>query len=257
MELYNTQLNKIKNKMNKQGKTDNRVIAIVVVLAVILVLFLWVSGTGMKQKPTPIEFGEDTSEPGGLKIELVGEEGDRGYMDEDFYKITSGGFAIIRGATAVSCTSDSVCTTRCDATDTFCLDHITCYEDKCSYKQISAFAQHTEVANTGEAILDVFLDSATTNPASTAFGLAYSGKIGTSVILKSGEKYDFVSSDMLLATYETGTATTFTVGAHAINQYTGTRIPSSGSQTSSVVLTIYPDPTGAGFTITLGELGGL
>ena len=60
-----------------------------------------------------------------------------------------------------------------------------------------------------------------------------------------------------LASYQTGSATTFTVGAHAVNQYTSARIPSSGSQTSNVVLTIYPDPTNAGFTIQLSQLGGI
>ncbi len=243
--------------MNKQGKTNKLIVFVIIAAVVVLLIYLFSGGGIVKQIPAPIEFGEDSSEPGGLQIELIGEDGDRGYMDEDFYQITSSGFSIIRGATAISCASDSTCTARCDPTDAFCLTHITCYADKCSYKQVSAFAQHTEVANTGEAILEVFLDSATTNPASTAFGLAYSGKIGTSVILNAGETYDFVSSDMPLSTYETGAATTFTVGAHAVNQYTGVRLPSSGSQTSSVVLAIYPDPTSSGFTITLGQLGGL
>jgi len=241
---------------NKQGKTDKLLVFVIIAVAVIAGIYLFGGGL-TKQEPAPIEFGDDDSEAGGLKLELIGEEGDRGYMGEEFYEITSGGFAIIRGATAVACTTDTFCRARCPVGDTFCDTHITCYADKCSYKQITAFAQHTEVANVGEAILKVFFDSAVTSPASTAFNTAYIGKIGTSVILEQGEKYDFVSTDMSLSTYETGTPTTFIVGAHAVNQYTGVRIPTTGSQTSSVVLTVYPDPTTEGFTISLGELGGL
>ncbi len=241
---------------NKQGKADKLLVFVIIAIALVGVFYLF--GTGViKQEPAPIEFGDDDSEPGGLTLELIGEEGDRGYMAEEFYEIVSNGFAIVRGATAVACTTDTFCQARCPTGDTFCDSHITCYAEKCSYKQITGFAQHTEVANVGEAILNVFFDSATTSPASTAFNTAYAGKIGTSVVLEQGEKYDFVSADMSLSTYETGTATAFTVGAHAVNQYTGARIPITGSQTSSVTLTVYPDPATEGFTISLGELGGL
>jgi hypothetical protein len=239
--------------MNKNGKVNFLVIILVATVGILL-FFMYFQGVE-KQRPGPIVFGEDDSSPGGLRIELVFEDGSRTFMGEEFYEIfPSTGFSIVRGATAVSCTTDSFCVARCPVGDTVCESNIKCYDSKCSYNAVTAIAWHAQILNEGGAVIDVTLDSATTNPVSTAFNTAYSSLIGTTTTLSSGQSSYFSSGDMPVSSYETGTSTTFTISASGVDNYYGTNL---GSQTSSIVLTVYPDPTPGAFTIQLGSLTGL
>lgn len=239
--------------MNKIGKV-NWIVFILIVVIGILMFFMYFQGME-KQRPGPIVFGEDDSSPGGLKIELVFEDGSRTFMGEEFYEIfPSGAFAIVRGATAVSCTTDAFCALRCPAGDTECGNNIMCYDNKCSYSEVAAIAWHAQILNEGGAIIDVTLDSATTTPTSTAFNAAYLSLIGTTVTLANGESDTFTSEDMPVSSYETGVSTTFTLSASGMDTYYRTSL---GSETSDVTLTVYPDPTAGAFTIQLGSLTGL
>ncbi|MFA6073992.1 MAG: hypothetical protein WC758_07795 [Candidatus Woesearchaeota archaeon] len=243
--------------MKKQGKSDNKVIVGIVVALLLIGLVYYVS-ISQKQTPKAVDFSDTTSEKGGTSVGLVFENGDRGTMADVFYKISGSAapFSIIRGATTVSCTSNAICTSRCPVGDTICNTYIKCYDSKCGYSQVTAMYLNTSVLNSGQAILNVTFDTATTNPVSTAFNTAYLSQIGKSVILNAGQSYNFGSADIPLSSYSTGALTTFTSGVYAINQYTGARIPATGSQTSNVGMIIYLDPV-SGLTVTISGLGGL
>ncbi len=244
--------------MNKKAQRKvNFLVVILIAIVGILLFFMYFQGAVAKQEPGPIVFDEDSSSPGGIRVKITFEDGTESYIGEEFYKVDSGLFSIVRGATTISCDTDAICQVNCPVGDINCQDKITCYGGYCSYKEATGLTFETEVASTAEAELEVFFDSAVDDVGGSAFTTAHSALIDTSVILQSGESHIFESALMPISSYETSVPTLFTSGAHAFDRYYENRIPATGSQVSTVGFTIYPDPTSGAFTIQIGSLTGL
>ncbi len=229
---------------NKKALTQENI------LVIIVVAFIFFFAYSIAQMgPAPIEFDENNSKEGGLKIELIGDEGDRGFVADAYYG-DGAPFSIFRKESPIPCDEATPC--ECPPEDSFCEEHIYCHKGECSYKKISKIVWHAEVVNVGEAPLEVFLDNVLTEPESTEFNESFSKEIGKSKVLKAYESFTFKTKikGMDLFPYETGNPTIFTVELHAINLYNGERIPAEGSQTASQTLIIDPTPT-EGYTVTL------
>jgi len=243
--------------MNKKGQNTTIILLIGIALAFFVIYF----AMDRIEKQTPHDIDITNDEGGTLTVRMRDEKGDTGEMLKDFYKVTGTVGSIIKGTTSVSCTTDQNCIDKCQG-NAFCLNHIFCYQDKCTYGPGSSGTKIIQIAldaggiNTGTSILDVTFDSATTSPASTKFGTAHSGNLGVTKEAAPGTTAVFASQYFDIAGYETGSLTTFTVALHAVDQFDGTRYPASGSLTSSVNLVISPDPTG-GFSVAISQLPGI
>jgi len=243
--------------MNKKGQ--NTVIILLIGIALAFFVIYFAMDRIEKQIPHDIDITND--EGGTLTVRMRDEKGDTGEMLKDFYKVTGVIGSVIRGTTSVSCTTNQNCIDRCQG-NSFCLSHIQCYQDKCTYGPGASGIEITQIAldaggiNTGDTILDVTFDSATTSPASTAFGSSHSGNLGVTKEASAGQTAVFPGTFFDLVGYQTGSPTAFTVSLHAVDQFDGTRYPASGSLTSSVNLVISPDPTG-GFSVAISQLPGI
>ena len=246
-------------KKNRKGQTQNLVVILLVGVAIAFGFIYFAMGQIEKQMPHDVDL--TSNEGGTLTVELINEKGDSGKMLKDFYKVTGVIGSVIKGTTSVACTTDTECVDACGG-DTFCQDQIMCYQDACTYGPgasgvpITGMKLHAGGVNTGSTGLDVTFDSATTNPASTAFGTSHSSNLGVTKEALSGQTAIFSGAPFALSGYETGSQTTFTVALHAVDQFDGTRYPVSGSLTSSVDLVISPDPSG-GFSVVISQLPGI
>ena len=243
--------------MNKKGQN----LIVILLIGVALAFFVIYFAMDRIEKQVPHDVGLTDNEDGTLTVRMRDELGDTGEMLKDFYKVTGVIGSVIKGTTSVSCSTDTQCTDACGG-DTFCTSHIFCYQDACTYGPGASGTPITQIAldaggvNTGSSGLDVIFDSATTSPSSTAFGTSHSSNLGVTKEALSGQTAKFSSAFFNLAGYETGSQTTFTVALHAVDQFDGTRYPTSGSLTSSVNLVISPDPTG-GFSVAISQLPGI
>ncbi len=234
---------------------------IILLVGAALAFFLIFFAMDRIEKQVPHDIDLTENDGGTLTVRMRDEAGDTGEMLRDFYKVTGVIGSAIKGTTSVSCTVDTECITACGG-DSFCSDHIFCYQEACTYGPGASGTPITQIAldaggvNEGSSTLDVTFDSATTNPASTEFGTAHISNLGVTRETEPGETAVFSSAFFDLAGYETGSQTTFTVALHAVDQFDGTRYPVSGSLTSSVNLVISPDPSG-GFSVAISQLPGI
>lgn len=243
--------------MNKKGQ--NWIIAVLIGVALTFFVIYFAMDKIEKQMPHDVDIVSE--DEGTLTVRMRDEAGDTGEMLKDFYKVTGVIGSVIRGTTSVACITDTDCTDACGG-DTFCTDHIFCYQSACTYGPGASGIPITQIAldaggvNEGESPLDITFDSATTSPVSTAFGTSHGVNLGVTKEALAGQTAVFSSAFFDLAGYETGSQTTFTVALHAVDQFDGTRYPATGSLTSSVDLVISPDPTG-GFSVAISQLPGI
>lgn len=242
--------------MNKKAQSGWLYLIVGVILVLLAVWYF--GGAEMKQKPQPADISDEKE--GTPYVRMRDEEGNEGDMLEDFYKVLGVVGSMVRGTTSVSCSIDSDCTAKCGG-DSFCLNHIQCYQDQCTYGPgasgvpITQIALDARASNTGATDLDVTFDSVTSGVAGSVFEVSHNANVGTTVQVNAGQTHTFIGEFFNLAPYE-GATTTFIVGLHAVDLYSAERFPAVGTLDSSVSLVVSVDPTG-GFSVQISQLPGI
>ena len=227
--------------MNKQGKTDNKVIAIVIVLALILVLFLWYSGTGktILEHRQPADISQE-EEGTGLDLRLYDEDGNEIEIPDWFSTATDskvGIFSIVRHPPAPTCTTR----TQCAGYDTN--PNIGCWEGKCVLQNIGSMDLGVSVTNPIASEV-AFLNVAPSAASPTIFNTNLDKTVTTTLL--AGQTASWMTTAPMSVGVWEGTQQVFSISVSGTNEYTGETFTAG----DSITLAFDANPAGA-FTVSI------